>query len=157
VNYYQPKCIIELGTSVGISSICMALANKKAVVHTIEGNKQVMEIAMEYAQSINIHSINFYHGMFDEVLPKLLLTVQTPEFVFIDGNHTYEATLKYYKYFKKYVQKGILVFDDIYWSAEMKKAWMAIMEDAVITIDLYKLGIVVIDEMLTPGNYRVRY
>jgi hypothetical protein len=54
-------------------------------------------------------------------------------------------------------KKGILVFDDIYWSAEMKKAWMAIMEDAVITIDLYKLGIVVIDEMLTPGNYRVRY
>ena len=41
----------------------------------------------------------------------------------------------------------ILVFDDIYWSKEMRQAWLEICADKRIslTIDLFKMGIVFIN------------
>src|ERR1700752_3955155 len=37
VNYFQPETIIELGTSVGISTIYLAIARSKSKIITIEG------------------------------------------------------------------------------------------------------------------------
>ena len=44
--------------------------------------------------------------------------------VFIDGNHSEDATIRYFEESIKYSdQKTILIFDDIHWSSGMEKAW----------------------------------
>src|SRR5690349_109263 len=41
VNYYQPKHVLELGTSLGISTAYMALANPQAQLVTAEGSRAI--------------------------------------------------------------------------------------------------------------------
>ena len=45
VNYFQPTTILELGTSLGISSAYMASANSRSKVITIEGCKEIADVA----------------------------------------------------------------------------------------------------------------
>ncbi|MEJ7676871.1 MAG: hypothetical protein WKG06_03140 [Segetibacter sp.] len=47
VNYYQANNIIELGTSLGITTSYLASANLKGNVYTFEGAKQVAAIAKQ--------------------------------------------------------------------------------------------------------------
>jgi predicted O-methyltransferase YrrM len=52
------------------------------------------------------------------------------DFVYIDGNHRYEPTMKYFDLLMQYSHEGtILVSDDIHWSLEMTQAWKAIEKD----------------------------
>src|SRR5580704_13427924 len=51
-NHYQPETIIELGTSLGISSAYLAAANPNSRLITIEGSPEVAEIAKKNFQSI---------------------------------------------------------------------------------------------------------
>ena len=41
VKHYQPKTIVELGTSLGITTSYLATANSNADVHTIEGSPAI--------------------------------------------------------------------------------------------------------------------
>ena len=66
--------------------------------------------------------------------------------VYIDGNHTYEATINYFNLLLKNNtnQNSVLIFDDIYWTPQMTAAWEEIKKHpaVTITIDLYKVGLV---------------
>jgi hypothetical protein len=77
--------------------------------------------------------------LFDERL-KELEQDSVPELVFIDGDHSYEATMKYFNYFSSRMKKGFLVFDDINWSAGMRKAWKGRPQNRTVTIDLFYMG-----------------
>jgi predicted O-methyltransferase YrrM len=67
------------------------------------------------------------------------------DFVFIDGNHRLEPTLRYFEMLLKHATPNtILVFDDIHWSQEMELAWKSIQENSSVTctVDLFFLGLV---------------
>ena len=54
----------------------------------------------------------------------------------------------------------ILVFDDIYWSREMTRAWTEIKKDPRInlTIDIYRFGIVFMHrDKLAKEDFTLRY
>ena len=70
------------------------------------------------------------------------------DLVFIDGNHRYEATLKYFELLKNNLSDSALViFDDIHWSSGMRRAWQEIcsQKGIVFSINFFKLGIIVFD------------
>ena len=65
--------------------------------------------------------------------------------VYIDGNHRYVPTMEYFKLLlSKVNEHSVLIFDDIYWSSEMEKAWTEIkkQKEVTLTIDLFYIGIV---------------
>jgi len=67
------------------------------------------------------------------------------DFVFVDGNHQKEATLKYFEWCLPKAHEGtLLIFDDIYWSEGMKAAWNEIKANpkVTVTIDLFWIGLV---------------
>jgi predicted O-methyltransferase YrrM len=47
VKYYQPKIIVELGTSFGITTAYLASGNTNAQVFTCEGAKNIAHIAIQ--------------------------------------------------------------------------------------------------------------
>lgn len=157
IAHYKPSAVLELGTCVGMSTMYLATACEKSTIYTIEGNSSLVEHAQRNAELLSLSNIKFYSGLFDELLPKLIENLTSSSIVFIDGNHTYEATLKYYTQLKEVVTNGILIFDDIYWSRGMAKAWQEISENEDVSIDLYQFGIIIRGERLTPGYYRFRY
>jgi len=96
VQYYQPRTIVELGTSLGVTACYLAAANPEAVVHTLEGSTNIAEIASQNFQRIGLHNLRVTVGNFDETLPHLLAGLQTVDLAFIDGNHRREPTLAYF-------------------------------------------------------------
>ncbi len=144
-NYFQPKNIIELGTSLGISTLYLANVNNTSQVYTVEGDKQIYNIANSYFNLLEQNNIISYNNNFDDKLPQILEKLETVDCVYFDGNHTKDATLRYFNMvLPKVNTKTVLIFDDIYWSKDMFSAWTEIKANnkVKITIDLFCMGIV---------------
>ena len=144
INLYQPNRILELGTSLGLTTCYLSNANRRSSVITIEGSKSIYESALKTFKTMGLSKINAINGEFKEVL-KTQLCNEKFDFVFFDGNHTEEATLMYYNHCKTRAnENSIFVFDDIYWSKSMTIAWERIIQDTAISlsIDLFSFGIV---------------
>lgn len=144
VDHYAPVTILELGTSLGITTAYMAAARNGSRVITLEGTAAVAQTAKENFQKLDLHNIHLLEGNFDETLPSALTLTDTLDFVFIDGNHRYEPTLRYFRQLLPHLHEhSIVVVDDIHWSEEMEQAWEAVKSDAAVTlsIDLFFVGL----------------
>lgn len=145
VKYYKPKTIIELGTSLGITSAYLASANKASEVFTLEGSENTAAIAQENFNKLGLQNVKLIHGNFDSMLPELLSLFQKVDLAFVDGNHRKVPTLHYFQQFlQKSTDTSLLIFDDIHWSAEMEEAWKEIQHhpSVTLTIDLFFIGLV---------------
>jgi len=161
VRYFSPGTIIELGTCLGISTAYMASADDAGKIITIEGSKSLSDLAVKNWGELKFNNIEAIIGSFDEKLPEVLSGIETVDMAFIDGNHRYAPTLKYFNMLmEKANEKSILVFDDIYWSREMSEAWTVIKKDPriTLTIDIYRLGIVFMrHDKLAKEDFTLRY
>lgn len=159
IKYYNPEKILELGTSLGITTCYLAKANPSAEVITIEGCDKIADIARENAGKLGLKNISFITGNFDALLDDTVKK-QKPNFIFFDGNHTQEATIRYFETCLSYVNNNsIFVFDDINWSDGMKKAWGKIKDHhrVVVTIDLYFMGFVFFRRELSKEDFVIRF
>jgi predicted O-methyltransferase YrrM len=160
VEYFEPQTIIELGTSVGISTLYLALANPHARVFTIEGCTTKSEQAATNFNELHVTNIDQHIGRFDIVLPDLVKQTGKLDFAFIDGNHTYQATLDNFKTLLNIADNDtVFVFDDIHWSANMQKAWHEITEyeGVTVSIDLFRFGIVLLKKELSRQKFVIRF
>ena len=144
-KYYQPANILELGTSLGITTSYLSLAKPRGRLMTMEGSKEIAEVAKKNFANLEIRNIEITEGNFDNTLSSVVRGLSSVDFAFIDGNHRQEPTERYFKeLLAKTNNDSILVFDDIHWSSEMEAAWETIKNDAAVTcsIDLFFIGIV---------------
>jgi len=142
---YKPDEILEMGTSLGITTCYLAAANKHAKVVTMEGAPSVAIIAKKTFSTLGYTNVNIMEGDFDETLPAYLKSVDQLGIVYVDGNHRYAPTINYFKQLlEKANDQSILIFDDIHWSEEMEKAWEEIKQHShvTLTIDLFFIGLV---------------
>jgi predicted O-methyltransferase YrrM len=145
VKFYQPSTILELGTSLGITSSYLALANPGAKMVTMEGSTEIAGVAKRNFGNLETRNIEIVEGNFDDKLSSIISQLSSIDFVFIDGNHRKEPTERYFKeLLNKTNNDSILIFDDIHWSKEMEGAWETIKEDDAVrcTVDLFFIGIV---------------
>jgi len=158
----QSKKVLEIGTNVGVSGAYilngMKQSNELFKFITMEGLDQLCSLSNEQFSKITSKN-NFYivPGLYDNTFPKLVDTENDFDLLFIDGNHQKKPTLEYFEELKKCIKdKAIFIFDDIYFNMEMTEAWETIIDDESVTysIDLYKWGIVIIDESEKIKNKR---
>lgn len=160
VNYFQPKSIIELGTSLGLSTIYFSKAQNTIPVHTLEGCPETLAIAQENFEILQLKNISGHLGDFKDTLPMVLEETGSADLVFFDGNHRATPTLDYFETCLKYVtDQSIFIFDDIHWSNEMRKAWEKIKghPKTVVTLDLFFIGIVFFDSRLSSQHFKIRF
>ncbi|HNW98607.1 MAG TPA: class I SAM-dependent methyltransferase [Bacteroidales bacterium] len=159
VKHYKPSKVLELGTSLGISTCYMAKANPETKIITIEGCKNISEIAKDNANKLSLKNIEFITGNFDDIL-KTFVSQNKPEFIFFDGNHTEEATLKYFETALQFINnESVFIFDDINWSEGMKHAWDKIKNhtSVKVSIDLFFIGMVFFRKELSRESFVIRY
>lgn len=145
VNFMQPKVMVEMGTSLGISTLYEAKACPQATLITMEGSPQTAAAASKNFELMKAGNIKVVTGDFNSTLPEVLKSVDKVDYVFFDGNHRKEATLNYFKSFlPKASGNCVFVFDDIRWSKDMYGAWTEIIKEprATVTIDLFSVGLV---------------
>jgi predicted O-methyltransferase YrrM len=152
--------IIELGTSLGISTMYMATASPGSVVHTIEGCPSTAEIAKENFEYAGINNVHLINGSFDDIIPELRKKSVKPGLVFIDGNHRKEPTLKYFEEMADLSDKNnVIIIDDIHISEEMEEAWTLIKKHkkVTLTVDIFRMGFVFFREGMNRYNYVIKY
>ena len=145
IAYYKPKNIVEIGTSLGLSTAYFSLANPDSSITTLEGVPTIGLRAMQNFSNWGIANAKLVEGNFDDTLLPVLSQLPSVDFVFVDGNHRREPTLRYFEQIMKFSNNNtILVFDDIHWSEEMEEAWEAIKADkrVMLSIDLFFMGII---------------
>ncbi|MBO6517908.1 MAG: class I SAM-dependent methyltransferase [Bacteroidia bacterium] len=158
VEFVRPEVGIELGTSLGLSLAYQVTANPNMQFFSLEGSPEIAEIANRNLSELGIRA-NLRIGNFDDVLHPLLEELETVDYVFVDGNHQLEPTLRYFELIISHMpKKGCIVFDDIYWSEGMRQAWTTIIADdrVAISIDLYHLGIVFIRDGVEKQHFKLR-
>lgn len=160
VNYFKPNLMIELGTSVGISSVYHSIGNSEGKLITIEGCVNTSALALETFKELKAQNILLVNDEFENGLEKVFSEYALIDYVFIDGNHRKEPTLKYFeRCLNQSHSKTIFVIDDINWSDEMHEAWKTIQQhpQVKITIDLFMMGIVFINPDFSKENFRIRF
>lgn len=160
VQFYKPQNILELGTSLGISTLYLAKAEEASKVHTFEGCLETIKIAKQNFNKLDVKNITITSGDFQNTLQKKLKEITTIDLVFIDGNHQEKPTITYFKECLKYANNDtIFIFDDIHWSKGMQNSWEHIKSDkkTTLTVDLFYLGIVFIKSELSKEHYTIRF
>ena len=156
IKTFEFKKCIELGTSFGIGTSYLAL-NANDII-TIEGCQETAKIAEETFRELKLENIDMKVAEFSHILEDLKSELSNPTFVYIDGNHKYEPTIQYFNFFSKHCHEdSVLIFDDIYWSQEMKQAWLHIKEQSYFSVDLYKVGIVLLAKRTESKALKSRY
>ncbi len=159
-SVFGQPLIVEFGTSLGISTMYLALSCPEATVYTMEGCSAASEIACSNFGEAGISNIKQLNGRFEEIFPEISRLGICPGLVFIDGNHRKEPTVSYFDQVAGISGNNtVVILDDINHSSEMAEAWDIIKNDGRVTasIDIFKMGIVFFRKEITPGSYMVRY
>lgn len=152
--------IIELGTSLGISTMYMASSNTGAQVLTVEGCPEIAELAKNNFAEAGLGNIDVIEGSFDDVLQSVTDPQVKPGLVFIDGNHRKDPVLKYFNMIAEMSGSNtVIIIDDINYSKEMAEAWKSIKlhEKVSVSVDICRMGIVFFREGINHNDYVIRY
>lgn len=147
-QYYKPNVVLELGTSLGITTSYLAKGNDNATVYTCEGSPAIAAIAKNTFAALQIKNIQLTEGDFAKTLSPLLNEIGKVDLAFIDGNHRQQPTIDYFtQLLSRSTSSTMLIFDDIHWSEEMEAAWEEIKNhhSVTLTIDLFFIGLVFIN------------
>ncbi|WP_299123575.1 class I SAM-dependent methyltransferase [uncultured Winogradskyella sp.] len=157
VNYFNIKSVLELGTSLGMGTYALALAKKNSKIITIEGCPNTSNFSKAQFEALDIKNTTFITGDFTIIIPRL--KDKTYDLVFFDGHHNKAATIKYFEsLLPKAHNETIFIFDDIYWSKGMTKAWEYIKthNDVTVTLDCFHLGFVFFRKEQAKEHFRIR-
>ncbi len=161
VDYMKPKSILELGTSLGISTLYLSKSAPEARIYTIEGCSNIAEVARTNFEQLNVTNIQGRIGNINDALPSLLNELEDSlDMVFFDGNHRKQATLNYFEQcLTKASEETVFVFDDIYWSKGMQEAWELIQnhERVMISIDLFDFGLAFFRTNQPKQHFKLRW
>ena len=113
----SPKKILEIGTYTGYSAICLCEGMEKdGILHTIDNNKELVEIQNKYFKKANLKDKIVQHsGDAKNIIPSI---DEEFDIVFIDADK--ESYPKYYDLIINKVKSGgIIIADNILWSGKI--------------------------------------
>ncbi|MES2389003.1 MAG: class I SAM-dependent methyltransferase [Bacteroidota bacterium] len=141
----QAGTIVELGTSLGLSTLHLALPKPDAAVITFEGCPETAKAAKANFAKFKRNNIQVITGNIDETLAPALKQIQQIDLAFLDANHREEPTIRYFNLLaEKRTEQSMFILDDIHWSPGMERAWEKIKADPRVSLsaDLFWMGIV---------------
>lgn len=159
VEEFQCKTVLELGTSLGISGLYLALDQNIERFITIEGCPTVAAIAAQQFEALKLKKAEIVVGDFDQKLPEVLSKINTLDLAYFDGNHTKEATLRYFNQCLPLAHNNtVFIFDDIHWSEGMEEAWEEIKsnEHVVVSIDINRMGFLFFRKESSREHFTIR-
>lgn len=158
-HFCKPKTILELGTSLGISTLYLASGASNAQVLTIEGSPDIAAKAQQHFEILKRENIQLKQGAFQKVLPEALKTLPQLDFLFLDGDHREAASWQYFtQCLENAHENSVFVIADIHWSEEMERVWKRMQAHARVTLsmDLYHFGILFFrTENLQPEHFTI--
>lgn len=155
----RPQCVVELGTSLGLTTAYLATADSKASVVTFEGSREIAALAERTLGAFRCDNAEVVVGDIDITLPRRLKQLQQIDILYIDANHTGEAMQRYFGLcLPKMADSTIVVCDDIWWSEDMHLGWQRLTQHDRVTaaFDLYDCGMLFLDPHLQRKIFKLK-
>ena len=153
----RPLQILELGTSLGITTAYLASPDSRNRIMTLEGSEAVLKVAQGVWKTLKLENIEWVQGNIDHTL--FGRAREKVDVAYVDANHTYEATMRYVEFLlPRLTEKGVIVLDDIHYSPEMEQAWTELKADPRVTtsMDLFHAGLLFVDPHYLKRHYVIR-
>jgi predicted O-methyltransferase YrrM len=160
IRFYDYQIMLDLGTSLGVTTAYLAKANQQGKVYTFEGCPNTAQTAKENFRELGIRNVDIIVGDLNDTLETQLEKIDKIDFAFFDANHRYEPTIDYFeKCLRKMHEDTCFIFDDIYWSEGMKKAWEHIRNhpQVSVSIDIFWVGIVFFRKKQPKQHFVLRF
>lgn len=160
IKYSHPQLSVELGTSLGVGSLYMASAfDEGARLYTFEGSTKIAQYAEQQFERLGVSdAIHIFQGNIDDTYPPANSLIDKIDFAYIDANHKFTPTLKYFSWIlEKSHPETLIVLDDIHWSHDMERAWKEIQKfpEVTLTVDLYRFGLVFLRQGQAKEHFRL--
>ena len=160
IAYFGHQHILELGTSLGLNTLHLQTLNPTAQIHTLEGSTTIASVAQQHFDELGAQSVNLTVGNIDNTLAEVIAAMPQLDFVYMDANHRYEPTLRYFDMLQPKLHKAsLVVVDDIHWSKEMNQAWQVLKEkpEVSLALDFFEAGFLFFDPELPKESYLLSY
>jgi predicted O-methyltransferase YrrM len=142
-NSFQPKRILEFGTSLGIGTLHFHLGNPESQITTIEACPETLNFTRDFLKN-KVSNVNFIESTFSDFLNQI--STEKYDLIFVDGHHDGKATIDYIQKLEKHSHnETIFILDDIRWSNDMFEAWNSLKNSDKynVSIDLFRMGILI--------------
>lgn len=159
-GYLKAGNILEIGTSLGITTAYLALSNAGSRVITLEGCPELSRIARGHFSRLGLENAEVLEGRFEDTLEEALKKLGKADLVYIDGNHRKEALLDYFGTCMNYIHNNsVIVCDDIHSSEGMEEAWQEIIKrpEVTVSLDFFYSGWVFFRKESSRQHFRLRY
>jgi len=155
--------VVELGTSLGLTTAYLASVASNNRVVTFEGSEEIAAMAAMNWEKLGLNNIQQRMGNIDDTLyiyaRELREKNEKIDFALLDANHTEEATVAYFECILPLMDlDGVVVVDDIRLSPAMYRAWQTIVAKPEVTaaMDLGRMGLLFFYPKLEKRLYRLR-
>lgn len=158
-NYFKSQRILQLGPSIGLSTLYLTSYATNLKCIAIEKTPELGIIAGDILKHSN-NPIDLRIGDYYELLPQALKDLGSVDFVFFNtGSEQQNNEQLFNTCMNSISDDTVFVFDGIKVNGKMRKFWKKICADqrVSITVDLYSMGLVFFNKRLHKRNYIVYF
>ncbi|MDO4757332.1 MAG: SAM-dependent methyltransferase [Parabacteroides sp.] len=159
-NYFQSKQILQIGSSMGLSTLYLSSYASDLNCVVLENVPEFATISRIVFEKAARNPIDLRIGSYKELLPNALEKMEKLDFVFF--NTLYEQQNNHFLFeacLSRVHDQTVFVFDGIKESRKMREFWRSVCEHpkVTVTIDLYSMGIAFFNKKLHKRDYIVYF
>ncbi len=160
VNYFKSKNILQLGPTMGLSTLYLTTYAAGINCIALEKVPEFTYIAQMTFDKAARNPIDLRTGDYKELLPQALKEMRKVDFIFFNTLYEQQNNWDLFTECLPYIHdETVFVFEGIKASSKMRDFWKAVSAhpDVTVTLDLYSLGIVFFNKKLNKRDYIVYF
>lgn len=159
-NYFKSKNILQLGPSMGLSTLYLTSYAPGLKCIALESVPEFATIARLVFEKEGKNPVDLRIGAYADLLPQALEDMGKTDFIFFNTLYEQHNNLSLFNECMKYIHEDtVFVLEGIKVSSKMRELWQNICArpDVTVTVDLYSMGIVFFNRKLHKRNYKVYF
>lgn len=159
VHALKPNTMVEMGTSIGLTSAYLATPNTKARLLTVGNDAELMKLAAMNLQKVGADHVQLFESGWNEA-KNVWREVDCCDFLFFSSKFPAEYVRDVWDQgASKMTDAAVVVMADIYRDKERMDVWQELQkcEKVRVCLDLHHYGLLFFDEKLQRESYNLFY
>ncbi len=160
VNYFKPEKILMIGPTVGLSTLYLTSYRKGVESISLEQYEAFAALSRSIYEEVSLNPVQLRTGGYKETLEPALKDLGQVDFVYLNAIHQDTLYPWMFTTILTYSHpETVLVVKGIKSNKRMREFWQLMKEHpkTTVTLDLFSMGIVLLNNKLHKRNYKVYF